>query len=86
MKGLSKDAGLDTGYASDPMVAKKPGVQRSLPVRSLNELKRPANEVNAAVVLSKTDFYTVSQLPAFPDQIRGLPSGKLWTCPSKPVY
>jgi nuclear pore complex protein Nup133 len=51
MKGLSKDAGLDTGYASDPMVAKKPGVQRSLPVRSLNELKRPANEVNAAVVL-----------------------------------
>jgi nuclear pore complex protein Nup133 len=51
MKGLPKDPGLDTGYASDPMVAKKPGVQRSLPVRSLNELKRPANEVNAAVVL-----------------------------------
>jgi nuclear pore complex protein Nup133 len=50
-KRLPKDPSLDTGDASDSTVAKKPGVQRSLPVRSLNELKRPANEVNAAVVL-----------------------------------
>ncbi|KAF7162724.1 hypothetical protein CNMCM5623_007893 [Aspergillus felis] len=68
-KRFPKDPGPDAGDASDPTVAKKPGVQRSLPVRPLNELKRPSNEVNAAVVLSKTDFYTVSQLPTFPDQI-----------------
>ncbi|EDP49960.1 nuclear pore complex subunit Nup133, putative [Aspergillus fumigatus A1163] len=84
-KRLPKHPGLDTGDVSDPTVTKKPGVQKSLPVRSLNELKLPPNEVNTTVVLSKTDFYTVSQLPAFPDQIRGLQSGKLWTFPSKPV-
>ncbi|KAH1335338.1 hypothetical protein KXV68_002720 [Aspergillus fumigatus] len=68
-KRLPKHPGLDTGDVSDPTVTKKPGVQKSLPVRSLNELKLPPNEVNTTVVLSKTDFYTVSQLPAFPDQI-----------------
>lgn len=73
-KRLPKHPGLDTGDVSDPTVTKKPGVQKSLPVRSLNELKLPPNEVNTTVVLSKTDFYTVSQLPAFPDQIRGLQS------------
>ncbi|RHZ56781.1 putative nuclear pore complex subunit Nup133 [Aspergillus thermomutatus] len=51
-KRLSKDPAPKTGDESDPTVAKKPGMQRSLPVRPLNELKRPVNEVNTTVVLS----------------------------------
>lgn len=50
-KRLPKHPGLDTGDVSDPTVTKKPGVQKSLPVRSLNELKLPPNEVNTTVVL-----------------------------------
>jgi nuclear pore complex protein Nup133 len=50
-KRLPKAPALKTGDESDPTITKKTGVQRSLPVRPLNELKRPANEVNTAVVL-----------------------------------
>ncbi|KMK54321.1 putative Nup133 nucleoporin [Aspergillus fumigatus Z5] len=53
-KRLPKHPGLDTGDVSDPTVTKKPGVQKSLPVRSLNELKLPPNEVNTTVVLIST--------------------------------
>ncbi|KAH1312635.1 hypothetical protein KXX65_004867 [Aspergillus fumigatus] len=62
-KRLPKHPGLDTGDVSDPTVTKKPGVQKSLPVRSLNELKLPPNEVNTTVVLPNIKLHvaTVSQ-------------------------
>ncbi|KAM0089724.1 hypothetical protein ACP6JD_006898 [Aspergillus fumigatus] len=59
-KRLPKHPGLDTGDVSDPTVTKKPGVQKSLPVRSLNELKLPPNEVNTTVVLPSGVIVTFS--------------------------
>ncbi|KAL4984560.1 Non-repetitive/WGA-negative nucleoporin C-terminal-domain-containing protein [Aspergillus falconensis] len=49
--------------------------QRSIPLRisSKKPEKRKSDAVNP-VILSKTDFYTVTQLPCLPDQIRNLRS------------
>ncbi|KAF9883586.1 hypothetical protein FE257_003139 [Aspergillus nanangensis] len=48
--------------------------QKSLPIRSSKKFERRDNETEGTVVLSETEFYTVSQLPTLPDQIRGLHS------------
>ncbi|KNG81051.1 hypothetical protein ANOM_010078, partial [Aspergillus nomiae NRRL 13137] len=49
--------------------------QESMPIRGPKKLER-RGEADGTIVLSKTDFYNVLQLPALPDQIRGLQSGK----------
>ncbi|KKK16569.1 hypothetical protein P175DRAFT_0560396 [Aspergillus ochraceoroseus IBT 24754] len=48
--------------------------ERSIPIRTAKKPEKRKNDTVDAVVLSKTDFYTVSQLPSLPDQIRNLQS------------
>ncbi|KAJ5541997.1 Nucleoporin Nup133/Nup155-like [Penicillium sp. DV-2018c] len=44
-------------------------------IRTVKKGDGPGNNNGGTIVLSSTDFYTVEQLPALPDQIRGLQSG-----------
>ncbi|PKY01840.1 hypothetical protein P168DRAFT_306102 [Aspergillus campestris IBT 28561] len=45
---------------------------KDIPIRVLREQERRETENDGTVVLSKTDFYTVSQLPSLPEAIRSL--------------
>ncbi|KAL4947496.1 Non-repetitive/WGA-negative nucleoporin C-terminal-domain-containing protein [Aspergillus filifer] len=49
-------------------------VQRSIPIRTAKKLERRKCDTINPVILSKTDFYSVCQLPSLPDQVRGLAS------------
>ncbi|KAJ5653496.1 hypothetical protein N7490_000499 [Penicillium lividum] len=48
-----------------------------LPIRGVKPNEEPNNDLEGAIVLSSTDYYTVDQLPALPDQIRGAQSEPL---------
>lgn len=50
-----------------------------IPIRTLQKSEKEVNKLDATIVLSKTDFYTVSQLPTLPDQLRNSQPGPL-TC------
>ncbi|KAL4801278.1 Non-repetitive/WGA-negative nucleoporin C-terminal-domain-containing protein [Aspergillus unguis] len=47
-------------------------IQRSIPIRTAKKPEKRKDDAVASITLSKTDFYTVSQLPSLPDQIRNL--------------
>ncbi|KAF3388491.1 Nucleoporin [Penicillium rolfsii] len=47
------------------------GAESHLPIRSAKQPEGSANDAEGTVVLSSTNYYTVEQLPALPDQIRG---------------
>ncbi|KAJ5176446.1 uncharacterized protein N7482_002323 [Penicillium canariense] len=47
------------------------GAESHLPIRNAKQAEGPNNDLEGTVVLSSTDYYTVQQLPALPDQIRG---------------
>ncbi|KAJ5787425.1 hypothetical protein N7457_002415 [Penicillium paradoxum] len=51
--------------------------ESQLVFRTVKQGDGPGNNNEGAIVLSSTDFYTVDQLPALPDQIRGLQSEPL---------
>ncbi|KAL2863026.1 putative nuclear pore complex subunit Nup133 [Aspergillus lucknowensis] len=56
----------------DPITPTDSDIQKTIPIRTTKKAeKRNATD---PVVLSKTNFYTVSQLPSLPDQIRSLES------------
>ncbi|OOF97701.1 hypothetical protein ASPCADRAFT_204979 [Aspergillus carbonarius ITEM 5010] len=64
-----------TSLEEDHAVSENANVHRSIPIRGA---KRPENREDGGdgtVVLSKTEFYTVTQLPTLPDQILSLQSG-----------
>jgi nuclear pore complex protein Nup133 len=62
---------------SDHEVATTPiGAESHLPIRSAKQPEGPTHDAEGTVVLSSTNYYTVDQLPALPDQIRGSLSGK----------
>ncbi|KAJ5655620.1 Nucleoporin Nup133/Nup155-like [Penicillium longicatenatum] len=46
-----------------------------LPIRGVKPNEEPNNDLEGTIVLSSTDYYTVDQLPALPDQIRSSQSG-----------
>ncbi|KAL6236326.1 hypothetical protein BDW75DRAFT_113621 [Aspergillus navahoensis] len=48
--------------------------QRNIPIRTSKKQEKQKSDAVNPVILSKTDFYTVSQLPCLPDQIRNLHS------------
>ncbi|KAL4935756.1 hypothetical protein BDV06DRAFT_120780 [Aspergillus oleicola] len=50
-------------------------IQRSIPIRTTKKLERRKSDAVNPVILSKTDFYSVCQLPSLPDQIRSLRPG-----------
>ncbi|KAE8376470.1 Non-repetitive/WGA-negative nucleoporin C-terminal-domain-containing protein [Aspergillus bertholletiae] len=58
----------------DPQTADNATFQDSMPIRGPKKTER-RGESDGTIILSKTDFYNVLQLPALPDQIRGLQSG-----------
>ncbi|KAE8348479.1 Non-repetitive/WGA-negative nucleoporin C-terminal-domain-containing protein [Aspergillus coremiiformis] len=49
-------------------------LQENIPIRGSKQVER-RDESDRTIVLSKTGFYNVSQLPTLPDQIRSLQSG-----------
>ncbi|KAE8144623.1 Non-repetitive/WGA-negative nucleoporin C-terminal-domain-containing protein [Aspergillus avenaceus] len=50
-------------------------LQDNMPIRGPKRTEREDDYSDGTLVLSKTDFYSVVQLPTLPDQIRGLHSG-----------
>ncbi|KAL4896334.1 Non-repetitive/WGA-negative nucleoporin C-terminal-domain-containing protein [Aspergillus ambiguus] len=68
---------IDNGVISAS--SDSPGVHNQLPIRSLKKAGKKGDEIDGTALLSETDFYTVAQLPALPDQIRSSQSGDL-TC------
>ncbi|KAJ5813888.1 uncharacterized protein N7503_000638 [Penicillium pulvis] len=48
-----------------------------LPIRGMKPTEEPNNDLEGTIVLSSTDYYTVDQLPALPDQIRSSQSEPL---------
>ncbi|KAL4899183.1 Non-repetitive/WGA-negative nucleoporin C-terminal-domain-containing protein [Aspergillus multicolor] len=69
--GDEDDAGDLADLAPNPRSSPSPS--RDIPIRTTKKPPKQSDEVNP-VILSKTDFYTVSQLPCLPDQIRSLRS------------
>ncbi|KAL4929628.1 putative nuclear pore complex subunit Nup133 [Aspergillus undulatus] len=49
-------------------------VQKTIPIRTTKKLEKRKSYAVDPVILSKTDFYTVFQLPSLPDQVRSLQS------------
>ncbi|KAL4993469.1 Non-repetitive/WGA-negative nucleoporin C-terminal-domain-containing protein [Aspergillus recurvatus] len=47
---------------------------RNIPIRTSKKPEKRKSDAVNPIILSKTDFYTVSQLPCLPDQIRNLRS------------
>ncbi|KAL2819955.1 Non-repetitive/WGA-negative nucleoporin C-terminal-domain-containing protein [Aspergillus cavernicola] len=60
---------------ADPTPTPKSDIQRNIPIRTTKIVEKRNSDIVDPVVLSKTDFYTVSNLPSLPDQIRSLQSG-----------
>ncbi|KAJ5281346.1 Nucleoporin [Penicillium angulare] len=56
------------------------GEDAHLPIRAVKPTEEPSGDLDGAIVLSSTDYYTADQLPALPDQIRGLATGKTYIC------
>ncbi|KAI2794295.1 hypothetical protein POX_a00890 [Penicillium oxalicum] len=52
------------------------GIEAQLPIRGAKPAEETPHENEGRIVLSSTDYYTVEQLPALPDQIRGSLSGE----------
>ncbi|KAL3473734.1 Non-repetitive/WGA-negative nucleoporin C-terminal-domain-containing protein [Aspergillus californicus] len=50
-------------------------IQKNIPIRTAKTTSKRNGELVDPVVLSKTGFYTVSNLPSIPDQIRNLQPG-----------
>ncbi|RAH61786.1 hypothetical protein BO85DRAFT_455907 [Aspergillus piperis CBS 112811] len=48
---------------------------RNIPIRAVKRPGKRVDEGEGTVVLSKTEFYTVTQLPTLPDQVLGLQTG-----------
>ncbi|KAF7714335.1 Uncharacterized protein PECH_008879 [Penicillium ucsense] len=58
--------------ADHDMITNPVGIESQLPFRGAKPAEEPLlNEEGGTVLLSSTDYYTVEQLPALPDQIRG---------------
>ena len=55
------------------------GSTKNLAFRSSKKTDKRTDRVNAAFTLSSNEFYTVTQLPALPDQIRNSP-GIVYSC------
>ncbi|UDD61394.1 hypothetical protein AFCA_008760 [Aspergillus flavus] len=72
---LHEHGGSTTTASQDfvPQTADNAIFQESMPIRGSKKSER-RGEADGTIVLSKTDFYNVVQLPALPDQIRGLQS------------
>ncbi|KAI9369979.1 Non-repetitive/WGA-negative nucleoporin C-terminal-domain-containing protein [Aspergillus egyptiacus] len=78
---------LDPGYRSleyptttgridsDLIAAPDCEAQKIIPIRTTKKLDGRKSNIADPLVLSKTDFYTVFQLPSLPDQIRSLQPG-----------
>ncbi|KAL2816175.1 Non-repetitive/WGA-negative nucleoporin C-terminal-domain-containing protein [Aspergillus granulosus] len=60
---------------SNPGVTNDDDVQKSIPIRTTKKHEKRKGDTINPIILSKTDFYTVSQLPSLPDQIRNLQPG-----------
>ncbi|KAJ5172270.1 hypothetical protein N7492_004863 [Penicillium capsulatum] len=79
-----RDATLET---SDPVTSalsidqdpatNHPGGDSHLPIRNTKPSEESTVDLDGTIVLSSTDYYTVDQLPALPDQIRGAQSAPL---------
>ncbi|KAJ5934655.1 hypothetical protein N7466_004202 [Penicillium verhagenii] len=54
-----------------------PGGDLHLPIRGMKPNGESSSDLEGTIVLSSTDYYTVEQLPALPDQIRGSQSDPL---------
>ncbi|CEO61203.1 hypothetical protein PMG11_05504 [Penicillium brasilianum] len=77
----------DQREVAEPSIAIRPsdhdvvttaiGPESHLPIRSAKQGEGPSSDTDGTVVLSSTDYYTVHQLPALPDQIRGSLSDSL---------
>ncbi|KAL4783252.1 Non-repetitive/WGA-negative nucleoporin C-terminal-domain-containing protein [Aspergillus varians] len=55
-------------------------IQRNIPIRTNKKQEKRKSDTVNPLILSKTDFYTVSQLPSLPDQIRSLRSAEPCRC------
>ncbi|KAJ5231402.1 uncharacterized protein N7469_005990 [Penicillium citrinum] len=67
-----------TSFSSDHGIRTNPtGIDSHLPIRGAKPSEGPKEDSEGMVVLSSTDYYTVNQLPALPDQIRGSQSDPL---------
>ncbi|PYI10400.1 hypothetical protein BO78DRAFT_219793 [Aspergillus sclerotiicarbonarius CBS 121057] len=65
-----------TSLEEDLPIAENPNVHRSIPIRAAKRPEKREDGGDGTVVLSKTEFYTVTQLPTLPDQVLGLQSGR----------
>ncbi|OGM42020.1 hypothetical protein ABOM_009709 [Aspergillus bombycis] len=73
---LNEHGSCSTTLASQDLeTADNATFQESIPIRGPKKLEK-RGEADGTIVLSKTDVYNVLQLPALPDQIRGLQSGE----------
>ncbi|KAL4912099.1 Non-repetitive/WGA-negative nucleoporin C-terminal-domain-containing protein [Aspergillus aurantiobrunneus] len=54
--------------------------QRNIPIRTTKKPEKRKSDAVNPVILSKTDFYTVAQLPSLPDQIRSLQAAEPCRC------
>lgn len=63
-----------TTYASSSLVSEDNITQKQLVFRGPKKSDKQGDHANGTVILSKNDYYIVSQLPSLPDQIRGTDS------------
>ncbi|RMZ82729.1 hypothetical protein DV738_g1501, partial [Chaetothyriales sp. CBS 135597] len=68
----ARDATETRAAEAQPSVASAPS--RDLALRGGKKAEKRSERGAASLLLSSNDFYTVSQLPALPDQIRGSPT------------
>ncbi|KAL3456829.1 Non-repetitive/WGA-negative nucleoporin C-terminal-domain-containing protein [Aspergillus heterothallicus] len=59
----------------NPTLTNDGGDFQTIPIRTAKKHEKRKGDPIKPIVLSKTDFYTVSQLPSLPDQIRNLQPG-----------
>lgn len=80
---LARDNGVEvqtatSALSNDHDLATDPtGLNSHLPIRGAKQTEGSKGDSEGAVTLSSTDYYTVNQLPALPDQIRGAQSDQL---------
>ncbi|KAJ5081413.1 hypothetical protein NUU61_009677 [Penicillium alfredii] len=73
---LSRDHGHELAAPARPndhddVTGDRMAAESHLPIRNTKPSEGLAHDIEGTVVLSSTDHYTVDQLPALPDQIRG---------------
>ncbi|PYH97743.1 hypothetical protein BO71DRAFT_395874 [Aspergillus ellipticus CBS 707.79] len=59
----------------DPSVTEDVNLKRNIPIRAAKKPDKCEDSGDGTVILSKTEFYTVTQLPNIPEQVLGLQSG-----------